>query len=157
VIWILPTPIASTSQTEHERHLRLLFARISEYGVLINSAKCVFGASEVKFLGHTVNADGTRPLHDKVEAIASISPPSNVKQLRQFLGTINFYRRFQPSAAQLQSTLNDLLVGADKSGKTPIVWTPELLKTFEACKRSLSQAPRTSRRERRACHRRRCF
>jgi transposase InsO family protein len=132
--------IASTSQAEHERHLRLLFARISEYGVLINSAKCVFGASEVTFLGHTVNADGTRPLHGKVEAIASISPPSNVKQLRQFLGTINFYRRFQPSAAQLQSTLNDLLVGADKSGKTPIVWTPELLKTFEACKRSLSQA-----------------
>jgi RNase H-like domain found in reverse transcriptase/Reverse transcriptase (RNA-dependent DNA polymerase)/Integrase zinc binding domain/Integrase core domain len=132
--------IASTSQAEHERHLRLLFGRLSEYGVLINSSKCVFGAFEVTFLAHTINAEGTRPLHDKVEAIASFPTPNNVKQLRQFLGTINFYRRFQPSAAQLQAPLNDLLVGADKSGKAPIAWTPELLKAFEKCKTSLSQA-----------------
>lgn len=132
--------IASTSPEEHEKHLRLLFARLSEYGVLINTSKCIFGVSEVNFLGHTVNASGTRPLEDKVDAIVCFPPPSNIKQLRQFLGMINFYRRFMPSAARLQAPLNDLLVGADASGKVPIVWTPELLNTFDKCKRSLSQA-----------------
>lgn len=53
---------------------------------------------------------------------------------------LNFYRRHLPSAARLQAPLNDLLVGTDKSGKAPIVWTPELLNIFAQCKRSLSQA-----------------
>lgn len=132
--------VASIDQIEHEGHLRRLFTRLSEYGVLVNSSKCVFGKSEVKFLGYTVSASGTRPLKEKVEAIVSFSQPNNVKQLRQFLGMVNFYRRFLSSAARLQAPLNELLVGADKSGKTPIIWTSELINAFEECKRSLSQA-----------------
>jgi hypothetical protein len=39
--------VASTSEDEHERHLRTLFQRFSEYGVLLNPAICVFGATVV--------------------------------------------------------------------------------------------------------------
>ena len=46
--------VASTSEDEHEQHLRTLFQRFSEYGVLLNPVKCVFGATEVTFLGYTV-------------------------------------------------------------------------------------------------------
>ena len=132
--------IASASPAEHEHHLRLLFKRLSEYGVLVNSSKCVFGVSEVKFLGHTINANGTRPLKDKVDAILSFPQPANIKQLRQFLGMINFYRRFLPSAARLQATLNDVLAGADTKGKMLIGWTPDLINSFEKCKDSLAHA-----------------
>jgi hypothetical protein len=53
-----------------------LFQRFSEYEVLLNQAKCFFGATEVTFLGYTVAADGTRPLMEKVAAkIVSNSLP----------------------------------------------------------------------------------
>jgi hypothetical protein len=54
--------VASSSEDEH---LYALFQRFNEYGVLLNPAKCVFGATEVTFLGYTVSAERTRPLRRK--------------------------------------------------------------------------------------------
>jgi hypothetical protein len=42
--------VASTSDEEYEQHLRTLFQRFNKYGVLLNPAKCVFGATEVTFI-----------------------------------------------------------------------------------------------------------
>jgi hypothetical protein len=61
--------LACTSEDEQEQHLHTLFRRFSEYGVLLNPAKCVFGATEVTLLGYKVSAEGTRPLEEKVAAI----------------------------------------------------------------------------------------
>jgi hypothetical protein len=73
--------VASTSEDEQEQHLHTLFQRFSEYGVLLNPAKCVFGATEVTFLGYTVSADGTRPLEEKVAVINRFQKPVLVKDL----------------------------------------------------------------------------
>jgi hypothetical protein len=54
--------IASDNERQHYEHLRTLFERLSRYGVVINSAKCVFGVSEITFLGYTVNGDGMEPI-----------------------------------------------------------------------------------------------
>lgn len=113
--------IASATPEEHEDHLQQLFTRLDAYGIRINRTKCIFGDSEVKFLGYLVSEEGTKPLPEKVEAIKSFPKPINVKQLRQFLGTINFYRRFIPGAAKDQATLNDVLKGPKMKGKIPII------------------------------------
>lgn len=131
--------VASTSPSEHVRHLEVLFERLKTYGVVVNSAKCVFGQPEVKFLGYLVSEKGTSPLPEKVDAIRSFPRPDTVKKLRQFLGMLNFFRRFLPNAAQTQAPLNELLKGNVK-GKTPINWTPEATSAFEASKESLAQA-----------------
>jgi hypothetical protein len=81
---------ASTSEEEHEQHLCTLFQPFREYGVLLNPAKCVFGMAEVTFLGHTVSAEGTLPLEEKVAAINRSQWPVLVKDLRRFLGMLNF-------------------------------------------------------------------
>jgi len=60
---------ASFSDEELIRHVDALLARFAEYGVIINPAKCVFGASELDFLAHHVSSDCIRPLSSKVEAI----------------------------------------------------------------------------------------
>ncbi|KMQ86204.1 pol polyprotein [Lasius niger] len=132
--------VASTTQKEHEAHLRELFTRLNNYGIRINPAKCVFGKEEVKFLGYLVTAEGTRPLKEKVEAIQSFPKPTTIKQLRQFLGTLNFYRRFIPGAAQDQAELNDVLKGPKTKGKTPVTWTKELERAFHNCRSSLTRA-----------------
>jgi len=77
----------------------------------INPAKCIFGKSEIQFLGYKVFAHGTRPPPEKIEAIKNFPKPETTKQLRQFLRTINFYRRFIPGAARDLAELNEMLKG----------------------------------------------
>ncbi|GBP35402.1 hypothetical protein EVAR_94852_1 [Eumeta japonica] len=83
-----------------------------EYGMLINTSKCVFGADNVTFLGYNISAKG-KATGTKVESIKNFPIPKTVKELRRFLGMINFYRRFIPDAARIQAPLNALLTDCD--------------------------------------------
>jgi Uma2 family endonuclease len=58
--------VLSRSLEEHEQHLRALFTQLQRYGIIVNSAKCVFRAPEVTFLGYKVSADGPQPLEERV-------------------------------------------------------------------------------------------
>lgn len=131
--------IFSKNETDHLEHLGQLFTKMKEYGMLINISKCVFGATEVTFLGYRINAGGIKPLEEKVQAIKDFPPPKNIKELRRFLGMLNFYRRFVPDAAQQQAPLNKLLTGSVK-GSYPVELAGETLKAFESCKQSLCNA-----------------
>ncbi|XP_076764840.1 uncharacterized protein LOC143431789 [Xylocopa sonorina] len=117
-----------------------VFAPLQQYGVVINPTKCVFAATEVEFLGYMVNSQGTKPLPDKVEAIIKFLKPTIVKQLRGFLGMVNFYRRFIPNAAVLQAALNKLLTGKKLKSTTPITWTKETESALENLKTALAKA-----------------
>ncbi|XP_046389281.1 uncharacterized protein LOC124158142 [Ischnura elegans] len=77
--------IASKDEDEHEGHLSGLFLRLSDYGVVINPFKCVFGVSQVTLLGYCISADGTKPLKDNVNAIQEFPELVTIKQLHQFL------------------------------------------------------------------------
>ena len=83
--------VASTTADEHETHLRSIFQRFEEFGVVVNPSKCVFGAKQLTFLGHLVDANGIRPLPEKVEALQQFPLPTTKRKLRQYLGLINFY------------------------------------------------------------------
>lgn len=131
--------IFSKNEAEHEEHLRQLFTRMKKYGMLINTAKCVFGVSEVTFLGYHISRQGTKPLETKVEALREFPVPKTAKQLRRFLGMVNFYRRFLPQAAQIQAPLNALLTGSVKASQ-PVDVSGTALKAFEECKDSLCNA-----------------
>jgi len=132
--------IASRDEREHQDHLRQLFARLDEYGIRINPAKCILGKTKIKFLGYEVSAAGTQPLPEKVEAIENFPKPTTIKQLRQFLEMINFDRRFIPGAAKDQATLNDMLKGPKTKGKKIIKWTKEEETAFDMCRKSLERA-----------------
>lgn len=131
--------IFSKDNEEHEKHLNLVFERLKQYGMLINTTKCIFAVPEITFLGYSISADGTKPLETKVDAIKSFPIPKTVKELRRFLGMINFYRRFIPNAAQDQGPLNSLLAGSVK-GSHPVNITNGALKAFNKCKENLSHA-----------------
>lgn len=132
--------VFSASPKEHIDHLRQLFERLKEFGILINTSKCNLGKDEITFLGYKVSAAGTKPLESKVQAIQDFPAPKTVKELRRFLGMINFYRRFIPNAAQIQAPLNAELAGSKVKGAHPVIMTTELKRAFESCKASLSEA-----------------
>nr|VZH96017.1 unnamed protein product [Spirometra erinaceieuropaei] len=111
--------VASSSEHEHLQHLRLIFERLSQFGVLINVSKCVFGAQSLFFLGHRVDASGCHPIDTKVSAIRDFPTPTSFQQLRRFIGLVNFYRRFISHCAQLMLPLTNLLRGNNREFSFP--------------------------------------
>lgn len=121
--------VASGSAEDHAQHLRTLFARLADYGIVVNVSKCVFGKNELEFLGHKVNASGIRPLDIKVQAIQEFPQPVNKKQLREFLGMLNFYRRFLPNCAEKLQPLTDLLK-EKRNPTTELQWDDSASQAF---------------------------
>ncbi|GFQ96582.1 retrovirus-related Pol polyprotein from transposon opus [Trichonephila clavata] len=99
---------------QHEDHLKIVFERLSTYGLKINISKSVFGLEEIEFLLYLISKEGSKPLPEKVKAITNYKKPETLHDLRIFLGMINFYRRYLKDAAKNQALLHDYLKGAKK-------------------------------------------
>jgi hypothetical protein len=112
--------VASKDDIQHRLHLRQVFLRLRQHGVVINAEKCVFGAPCIDFLGHRVTADGVTLLPTYVSAVLDFPRPNTVKELQGFLGLLNLYRRFLPVVARTLQHLSDALRG-DKKGTDPVV------------------------------------
>lgn len=132
--------VFSRSEEQHKNHLQSLFKRFSDYGVIINTSKSTFCVPEVKFLGYLVSTSGTQPPQERITALKEYTLPKTYRDLRRFLGMLNFYRRFLPLSAQFQAPLHDVLSCDKAKASQPVPWTPELEKSFELCKDSLSSA-----------------
>ena len=105
---------ASSSFSQHLRHLHQLLSLLAANGILVNPAKCSFTQSSVDFLGHHVTAAGITPLSSHVQAILDYPQPTTVKDLLRFLGLINLDRCFVPHAAAILRPLTDALIGTPK-------------------------------------------
>lgn len=128
--------VFSSSREEHQTHLEQVWRRLKEFKLRISAEKSTFFRPEVKFMGHIVSAQGIRPNKEKVAAIQGISIPTNQKEVRSFLGVVNYYRRFLGNMAGHVEPLNKLL---RKNAKFEI--SPEVEESVAWCKAQLSTAP----------------
>ena len=126
--------IASSSHDEQIQHLRQIFTRLEHFGIVINPQKCVLGVPSLRFLGHKVCSAGISPLPEKVHAVRQFPLPSTQRQLRGFLGLVNFYHRFIPKCADILQPLHALL----RKGSTAIDWTPQATNAFSEIKDTLA-------------------
>lgn len=131
--------IASPTPSEHEEHLRAVFKRLSAHGIVVNVAKCQFGVAELNFLGHTISSAGIQPQPEKVKAVQEFPAPNTKRQLREFLGLVNFYRRFLPQCAETLHPLHRLLSNAESKAGT-LMWSDETRKAFHQVKVALAGA-----------------
>ncbi|KAI5724764.1 hypothetical protein M8J77_006869 [Diaphorina citri] len=132
--------VASETEYQHLEHLTIIFERFQQYSLVLNPSKCVFGQPEVKFLGYLNSNQGTCPLPNRVKDILDYEQPTTAKGLRQFLGMVNFYRRFISRASDTLATVSDLLTDNIK-GNILIQWTPDAIKAFQHCKEQLLCLP----------------
>lgn len=132
--------VFSKTAAEHVEHLRALFRRLADYGLVINAQKTILGEPEVTFLGYRVSATGTRPPADRVQALRDWPEPRTAAGVRRFIGTANFYRSFLPRAAHVQAPFHDVLADNNLKGPALFPWTPELRAAFAAAKDHLADA-----------------
>ncbi|GFV05782.1 retrovirus-related Pol polyprotein from transposon opus [Trichonephila clavipes] len=122
--------VASETEEEHKTHLKLVFDRLQKHGLRVNISKSTLGVTHLEFLGYLITPEGSKPLPEKVDAILSYKLPETIRDLRTFLGIINFYRRYLKVAAKNQAILHEHLKGSKKNDKTKILWTEEAKQNF---------------------------
>jgi hypothetical protein len=100
--------IHSPNHTEHVEHMCEAIDRVSNAGLMLNAKKCIFGASSVEYLGHTIAHDGTRPGLDKTKALAEMKVPTTMKQLKSFIGLANYFRPYIKNFSRIANDLHAL-------------------------------------------------
>ena len=125
--------IFSSSFQEHLCRLKNVFLALQRAHLQLKLSKCTSACSEVHYLGHIVSAKGIKPDPRKVEAVSQYPAPSNVKEMIQFLGLTNYYRKFIYSYAHIAEPLNKLLRGRKKD----FIWTPCWQQAFDNLKSKL--------------------
>lgn len=127
--------IYSASLEEHQQHLAAVMKLLTTHKLYANAKKCVFGQTQVAYVGHIVSGKGVAMDPDKVAAIQAWSIPSNLKELRGFLGLTGYYRWFIQHYAQLASPLTNQLK------KDNFHWNEEATSAFEKLKATMLSAP----------------
>ena len=98
-------------------------------------SKCSFGATEVDYLGHTITGAGVAMENSKIEAVKKWPTPTNLKQVRGFLGLTGYYRRFIKNYASIAAPLTDLLK------KDAFNWNVKAAEAFENLQFAMTTAP----------------
>ena len=132
--------IASPDEASHRQHLEQVFSRLQDYGVQINVDKSEFGVASLTFLGHTITPAGITPLATKCEAIQQFPKPSTQRQLKEFLGMVNYYNRFIPHCSLLLQPLHTMIKPCKRGQSVTLTWTPDTDAAFLAAKKALSDA-----------------
>lgn len=86
-----------------------VFQRLREKHLTINRRKCEFLKSELIYMGHKLSAEGVAPDKRKIQTIVDLKPPSNVKEMRSFLGMVTYCSKFLPNFATVTYPLRQLL------------------------------------------------
>jgi hypothetical protein len=97
------------SQEQHDSRLHSVLQRLQESKLTLNRDKCVFSVSTIKALGHVISSKGVSPDSDEVKAILDIPVPTNVAEVRSFMGMVNQFNKFTCHLASKSKPLRDLL------------------------------------------------
>lgn len=124
--------IGGRTNDENLERTKLVLKGLREYGFTIKLEKCKFQMPELRFLGKILDKNGQRPDPDKIKAIEELPAPTDITELRSFLGAVNWYRKFVPSMSTIQAPL-DLLLLKD----APFEWNQQCEESFQKFKRIL--------------------
>ena len=127
--------ISNGSFEEHLQQLGKVLQRLRRAGLKINAEKSSFFAPEIEYLGYLLTKDGIKPVQKKIQAVLDLQPPTTLKELRSFLGMVQFYRDMWKQRSHILAPLTDL-VGL---GKKKIKWESKHQDSFDRIKKVLAK------------------
>lgn len=107
----------SKTAEEHIKHIKLVLERFRQHKLYVNPSKSSFNQQEVEFLGMRVSAQGILPSKSKVKAIQEWPRPTNVQEVRQFVGLASHYRKFLKNFSSIAAPLTELTKGTGPKKK----------------------------------------
>ncbi|XP_061385257.1 uncharacterized protein K02A2.6-like [Danaus plexippus] len=127
--------ITGETKREHMENLHKVFDRLEKYGLRVKKEKCEFFAKSIHYLGHIISEKGVHTCPNKVKAILDTRAPSNVSELRSFIGMVMYYSKFIKNISTLLAPLYRLLKSGEK-----FVWSRECQDVFGKVKERLTSA-----------------
>jgi RNase H-like domain found in reverse transcriptase/Reverse transcriptase (RNA-dependent DNA polymerase) len=119
---------------DHLEKLERVLYRWRQAGLKINGNKSFFAKTELEYLGYWITCDGIKPLPDKVKAILAIDTPRNHRELRSFIGIINYYRDMWVKRSHVLAPLVTLT-----SNKKKWDWGPQQDTAFNMAKKIIAR------------------
>jgi hypothetical protein len=95
--------------------MEAVFTRLCDAGLKVNAAKSSFCAHEIEYLGYILTREGIKPQPKRVQAILVLNLSNNIKELRHFLGMVQYYRDMWARCSEMLAPLTDLV---EKCGET---------------------------------------
>lgn len=128
--------VMGKSFDDHLKHLEEVFQRIASAGLQLNPKKCSLFKTQVTYLGHKVTTEGVQTDEGKIKSVRDWPRPTNVHEVRSFLGLCTYYRRFVPGFADVARSLHNLT-----RKNCAFVWHQDQEKAFQRLKELLCTAP----------------
>ena len=149
LIYIDDVIVHSHDEELHLQNLDLVFTRLQQYGLRLKPSKCNLFCKQLKFLGHVISEQGLSKDESKIQAIRDWEPPTNIRQVRRFLGVCGFLRRYIKNFATIAQPLTDLLHGYSNKKcnkrankrleESQFAWTDKEQDAFDLLKQKLSE------------------
>jgi len=140
IVYLDDILIYSKTKKEHFRHVKKVLKALNSADMILNLAKCTFFARQVKFLGHIIDENGSRPDPRNIEKILSWPTPQNITEVRGFCNLVNVYRKYIRRLAKRMAPLTDLMKGSPARGSA-IKWGREEDKAFRDLKTAVTSEP----------------
>ena len=104
---------------EHVQMIRSLIERLRKHNLKGSPSKARLGATDANFLGHFISPAGLRPNAGNVSVLIIVPMPTDVKQVRALMGSINYYRIFLRNRPKRLRSINSLFRKGVKFAFTP--------------------------------------
>lgn len=128
--------IAGRDQEHHDRILKEVVKRATDYNLKLNFDKCSIRQSSVTYMGHVITADGLQVDPGKVTAIIGMSTPTDKDGVRRFLGLVQYVGKFIPNLSNVDAPLRSLL-----KSDVEFMWEHEQETSFQQLKHLCSMPP----------------
>jgi hypothetical protein len=138
-----------TRQTldKHLQKMGTVLTRLRDAGLKVNAAKSSFCAHEIEYLGHILTREGIKPQPKKVQVILALNPPNNIKELRHFLGMVQYYRDMWARRSEMLAPLADVVgecretktTRMNKTKKKPWRWDQAHQQAFDDVKAAIAK------------------
>ena len=121
---------------QHKKELIEVLTRLENAGYRLSENKSKFFKSEVEWIGHKIDQNSIRPLQDKLMAIKNLKQPNNEKELKSFLGAIQYLSKYTDNLFAQTDSLRQLLTKNEDW-----LWTEEHTQAFENLKQKNTEKP----------------
>jgi hypothetical protein len=123
--------IYSPTLAEHTKHIQQVLEVLRQNKIYLKFSKCSFAQKSMEYLGHVISLDGVATDPTKTTAMLQWPRPTNVTELRGFLGLTGSYRKFVKGYGILAKPLTQLL------RKRAFEWSPVVDKAFQTLKSAM--------------------
>ena len=120
----------------HLRNLESVLSRLRAANLKLQPSKCAMARKKVRFLGHVISSEGISTDPEKTSKVATWPAPTCKRDVQQFLGLANYYRRFIKNFAEIAKPLHQL---TEKTHS--FSWTDQCQVAFDELRCRLTSTP----------------